>query len=157
MGGRRKRIRDYLGHIQAMWSWLRDHVFERKKRERAFLKNGSMLLEKLIVSCNAKPIPIRTFSAQELRQATDNYANRQFFSWYRGSFEGRMVFVNRFPDYVSSADLNINDLVISAQMSGHSNVLKPIGCCLETPSPITVYEFAANGFPFRSNLRLQCC
>ena len=30
-------------------------------------------------------------------------------------------------------------------MSGHSNVLKPIGCCLHTPSPIFVFEFAANG------------
>uniref|UniRef100_A0A2N9HIY3 Protein kinase domain-containing protein n=1 Tax=Fagus sylvatica TaxID=28930 RepID=A0A2N9HIY3_FAGSY len=108
-----------------MRSWLRNHFFkrteERKERERAFLENGSLLLEKLIVSCNAKPIPIRTFSAQELRQATDNYANAQFCGWYKGSLEGRM-------------------------MSGHSNVLKPIGCCLETPSPISVYEFAANGF-----------
>uniref|UniRef100_A0A2N9IPE4 Protein kinase domain-containing protein n=1 Tax=Fagus sylvatica TaxID=28930 RepID=A0A2N9IPE4_FAGSY len=132
-----------------MRSWLRNHFFkrteERKERERAFLENGSMLLEKLIVSCNAKPIPIRTFSAQELRQATDNYANRQFWHWYKGSLEGRMVFVNRFSDYEFMADLIINDLVISAQMSGHSNVLKPIGCCLETPFPISVYEFPANG------------
>ena len=30
-------------------------------------------------------------------------------------------------------------------MSGHGNVLKPIGCCLHTPSPIFVYEFSANG------------
>ncbi|KAL0000562.1 hypothetical protein SO802_014343 [Lithocarpus litseifolius] len=30
-------------------------------------------------------------------------------------------------------------------MSGHSNVLKPIGCCLHTPIPILVFEFAANG------------
>ena len=104
-----------------------------------------MLLEKLIVSCNAKPIPISTFSAQELRLATDNYANYQSWHWYKGSFEGQMVFVKRFPEYESLADLMINDLVISAQMSSHSNVLKPIGCCLETPTPILVYEFAANG------------
>ncbi|GMY20210.1 non-functional pseudokinase ZED1-like [Fagus crenata] len=50
-----------------------------------------MLLEKLIVSCNAKPIPIRTFSAQELQQATDNYANYQFWDWYKGSLEARKV------------------------------------------------------------------
>ena len=42
------------------------------------------------------------------------------------------------------ADLIINDLVILAKMSAHSNVLNPIGCCLETPSPIVVYEFPAN-------------
>ncbi|GMY30968.1 non-functional pseudokinase ZED1-like [Fagus crenata] len=120
-----------------MRSWLRNHFFkrteERKERERAFLENGSMLLEKLIVSCNAKPIPIRTFSAQELRQPIT-----MLIIW-------RMVFVNQFSDYEFMADLIINDLVISAQMSGHSNVLKPIGCCLETPFPISVYEFAANG------------
>ena len=30
-------------------------------------------------------------------------------------------------------------------MSGHSNVLKPIGYCLHTPIPIFVFEFATNG------------
>ena len=64
----------------------------------------------------------------------------------RGSLEGQMVFVKRFPENESFAEFIINDLVISAQMSAHSNVLKPIGCCLETTCPILVYEFAVNGF-----------
>ncbi|KAL4618646.1 hypothetical protein ACB092_06G025600 [Castanea dentata] len=121
---------------------------ERKEREeRAFYENGSLLLEKLIASCNGKPIPIRTFSAQQLLLATNNYSSEllrgRWVHWYKGSLEGRIVLIKRF-DYALPS-LAINDLVFSAQMSGHSNVLKPIGCCLHTPCPILVYEFAANG------------
>uniref|UniRef100_A0A7N2MFK9 Protein kinase domain-containing protein n=1 Tax=Quercus lobata TaxID=97700 RepID=A0A7N2MFK9_QUELO len=166
-----------------------------KQRERAFYENGSLLLEKLIASCNAKPIPIPTFSAQQLCQATNNFSSEKlvmgFSFWYKGSLEGRIVLVkgsfvrnaklipiytispqelrqatNNYPAqhqefywYKGSLEgrivlikhldnlayIAINDLVISAQMSGHSNVLKPIGCCLHTRIPILVFEFAANG------------
>ncbi|KAF3946864.1 hypothetical protein CMV_026917 [Castanea mollissima] len=133
------------------WSWFTDHFFnkrikERKERERAFYENGSLLLEKLIVCCNAKPIPIRTFSPQQLLLATNNFSSEQlvigFSIWFNGSLEGRIVLIKLLYGW---ADFAINDLVISAQMSGHSNVLKPIGCCLHTPTPILVFEFAANG------------
>ncbi|XP_065637763.1 serine/threonine-protein kinase ZRK1 isoform X2 [Quercus suber] len=140
------------------WSWFMPYHFfikrreereKREERERAFYENGSVLLEKLIASCNAKPIPIRTFSAQQLFQATNNFSSElrgDFWSyWYKGSLEGRIVLINRL-HYTFLADFAINDLVISAQMSSHSNVLKPIGCCLYTPSPFLVFEFAANGF-----------
>ena len=60
----------------------------------------------------------------------------------QGSLEGQAVLVMRLADEV---DLAINDLVISAKMSAHGNMLRPIGCCLETTNPIIVYEFAANG------------
>ena len=93
--------------------------------------------------CNAKPIPLPTFSPQQLPEATNNYpAEHLGFYWYRGSLEGQIVLIKRL-DIL--AHIAINDLVISAQMSGHSNVLKPIGCCLHTPSPILVFEYAANG------------
>ncbi|XP_050246516.1 serine/threonine-protein kinase ZRK1-like isoform X3 [Quercus robur] len=180
------------------WSWFMPfhHFFIKRKRgERAFYENGSLLLEKLIASCNAKPIPIRTFSPQQLRQATNNFSSEklvmEFSIWYegsleggivlikcsfvrnakpipirtfspqqlrqatknypaehlgiyfyKGSLEGRIVLIKRLGFWTDKA---INDLVISAQMSGHSNVLKPIGCCLHTPYPVFVFEFAANG------------
>nr|XP_023895009.1 non-functional pseudokinase ZED1-like [Quercus suber] len=123
------------------WSWFMPYHFfikrieERKQRERAFYENGSLLLEKLIASCNAKPIPIRTFSPQQLLLATNNYSSEllgcYWGYWYKGSLEGRIVLIKHL-QYVW-ADKAINDLAISAQMSGHSNVLKPIGCCLHTP------------------------
>ncbi|KAF3952764.1 hypothetical protein CMV_021717 [Castanea mollissima] len=140
------------------WSWFMPyhHFFikrrqereERKERERAFYENGSKLLEKLIVCCNAKPIPIPTFSPQHLLLATNNFSSSELLGRerpyrYKGSLEGRIVLIKRFKFMLR--DFIVNDLVISAQMSGHSNVLKPIGCCLETPCPISVFEFAANG------------
>ncbi|KAL4618636.1 hypothetical protein ACB092_06G024800 [Castanea dentata] len=131
-----------------MQSWLRDHLFKReiiKEKERTFYEHGSKILEKLIVSCNGKPIPIRTFSAQEICLATNNYCECQEWFWYKGSLEGRKVFVRQFSHCKTVANFYINDLVISAQMCGHNNVLKPIGCCLDTTCPILVYEFAANG------------
>ena len=138
-----------------MWS-RRDCLFrmskkseerkEKERRERAFIENGSKLLEKLIVTCNDKSIPIRSFSAQELQLATNNYKNPLRKLWYKGYLEGRSFFVKPIPDYKIWADFAINDLVMSAQMSSHKNVLKPIGCCLETQSPILVYESAMNGF-----------
>lgn len=39
----------------------------------------------------------------------------------------------------------IRDIVISTQMSSHKNVLKLLGCCLESPIPALVHEYAAKG------------
>ena len=64
---------------------------------------------------------------------------------YKGALEGRIVFIRVFPGHEVWTGFVIHDLVISARMSAHNNVLKPIGCCLDTRPPTLVYEFAANG------------
>lgn len=38
-----------------------------------------------------------------------------------------------------------NDIVISARATNHSNFLKLLGCCLEFPFPVLVFENAENG------------
>ncbi|XP_023908066.1 serine/threonine-protein kinase ZRK1 [Quercus suber] len=125
-----------------------------KKRERAFYENGSKLHEKLIASCNGRPIPIRSYSCEELQRATNNYDPSRIFhidssyKWYNGSFEGRMITIKKFIEeyFRHGHDENLfTDIAVSAKMSTHNNVLKLIGCCLETQIPISVYESAANG------------
>lgn len=111
-----------------------------------FLENGSKVLEKLVASCNGKPVPLRTFSAQELCLATNKYNNHYCFFWYKGSLKGQIVLVRKLPESKFWFDFAINDIVINAQMSAHSNVLKFVGCCLQTPCPNLEYEFATNGF-----------
>jgi serine/threonine protein kinase len=122
----------------------------KKERERAFLENGSRLLEELIVSCNGRPPPIRSFSIKELRRATNNYDpcrmfhDDGYFKWYSGSFEGRMVYIKKFSRQ-ETGDAVFTDIAICSKMSAHNNVLKLVGCCLESPIPISVYESATNG------------
>ena len=120
-----------------------------KERERAFYENGSKLHEKLIASCNGRPIPIRSYSCEELQGATNNFDRSRIFhtdglyEWYNGSFEGRMISIKKHLQH--HRDDIFTDIAVSAKMSTHNNVLKLIGCCLETQIPISVYESAANG------------
>ncbi|XP_030930465.1 probable inactive receptor kinase RLK902 [Quercus lobata] len=122
---------------------------EKEKRERQFIVNGSKLLEKLIVSCNGKPIPIRSFFAKELRQATNNYNNHYGMLWFKGSLDGQIVIVRRLPSSKFWADLAINDLAISAQMSAHISIpdgetdVEVDGNCLY--SKFKTPEFKATG------------
>ncbi|KAB2037105.1 hypothetical protein ERO13_D03G048200v2 [Gossypium hirsutum] len=117
------------------------------KDEGPLLKNGSMLLEKLIASSDGKCNPICTFSAEELSEATKGYDVGQeisryvHFVLYKGFLRGRELSVKRYGSYNKCLETAITDIVISSQMSVHKNVLKLIGCCLETQNPVLVYEY----------------
>ena len=121
------------------------------------LRNGGLLLEKRISYFNSKySNPIRTFSAKELQKATDDY-NLNLISgfgpdyrWYKGCLEDRVIFVKKYNTcYISSFDDDpesvTNEIAVAAQVSGHKNALKLLGCCLETPKPTLVFEFPKNG------------
>lgn len=133
---------------------------KRKAKEEtsSFIKNGGLLLEELIAFCNGKSNPIRNFSAKELRKATNNYDLRRRFLWggdfafYKGSLEDRLVSVKVYRDERVNGDDDqdkildciIKDIAVGSQMSAHKNVLKLLGCCLETKHPILVYEFVGD-------------
>ena len=40
---------------------------------------------------------------------------------------------------------SISNGIAAAQVSGHKNALKLLGCCLQTPNPTLVFEFPMNG------------
>ncbi|XP_041020085.1 non-functional pseudokinase ZED1-like [Juglans microcarpa x Juglans regia] len=121
--------------------------------ETPFMKNGKMLLEERIALFNGKCNPIRFFSAMELSIATKNYDQRQVFlraggfEYYKGCLEGRLVSVKKFDDdhwpFTRYEDI-FKDVVIGSNMSIHKNVLKLLGCCLETQWPTLVYEYVGH-------------
>ncbi|XP_057963021.1 non-functional pseudokinase ZED1-like [Malania oleifera] len=121
------------------------------KSETSFMKNGRMLLEGCAASRNGKCNPIRIFSMEELKRATDNYSRSHvfycdgYFKLYRGILQGRAICVKKFVTSSLWTNSAIDEVVIASQMSIHKNVLKLIGCCLETETPTLVHEFPKNG------------
>ncbi|KAK6243139.1 hypothetical protein QUC31_009548 [Theobroma cacao] len=123
-------------------------VKRHEDNQKFFTKNGGALLEELIAFCNGRSNPIRHFSTNELLRATNYYDARQIivhdagYRLYKGSLKDRPIFVKKYDNCRLWGDLAPKDIAIGSQMSVHKNVLKVIGCCLETELPITVYEFA---------------
>ncbi|KAF8391939.1 hypothetical protein HHK36_022279 [Tetracentron sinense] len=146
-----------------MWSCFR--IPTEREEEKHFLENGALLLEEMIKSFDGRPNPIRSFSKKELQRATNNYHQYGFlhrnwdYQWYKGTFENRAILVKKFigdrrifveefrRDHATQRYIGwcINEVAVASQMSNYKNVLKLLGCCLETRVPTLVYEFAANG------------
>ncbi|CAH2063778.1 unnamed protein product [Thlaspi arvense] len=122
---------------------------EANQRLRLFQENGKVLLEDLIELCNGKSNPIKTFSANQIIEATNNFSESnhliRFEFMYRGMLEARPVLIKRaiWNLYTSDTLQKIcRDIAVSSMVSGHKNFLKLLGCCLEFEYPVLVCEYA---------------
>ncbi|CAN7041403.1 unnamed protein product [Brassica rapa subsp. trilocularis] len=118
-----------------------------KLRERRFESNGGVLLaQRLLESPNQC---IKIFTEEEIKQATHET------SFLGGGGQG-VVFRATLPDNVEvaikrsrnwdpdQAGQFVNEIILLSQIN-HPNVVRLLGCCLETPSPLLVYEYVPGG------------
>ncbi|KAG2244008.1 hypothetical protein Bca52824_094143 [Brassica carinata] len=118
------------------------------------MKNGSTFLKELISDCNGTSIPITIFSSDQILKAANNFdpstfvSCQRFFAWHKGVIQDRCYLIKRFKEEYLLNDnesMVYNDIVISARVSNHNNLLKLLGCCLEFPLPVLVFEYAEHG------------
>ncbi|KAJ9179230.1 hypothetical protein P3X46_011040 [Hevea brasiliensis] len=120
--------------------------------ETSLMINGRMLLESSVAFNNGRGNPIRSFSFQELNSATNNFDPSRIF-WddyglyklYNGFLHDRPIILKKLEGNRKSVKYSIKDIVFASQFSSHKNVLKLLGCCLETEIPLLVFESAKNG------------
>ncbi|XP_042474808.1 non-functional pseudokinase ZED1-like [Macadamia integrifolia] len=124
----------------------------RSEKDDFMIRNGGLILEGRITSCGVNFTPFRTFSKRQLQIATENYARNRIVhidrcEFYKGNLDDREVIVKNWQFNMSSRSMecSITEVVVGLQMNNHKNVLKLLGCCLETPAPNLVFEFPENG------------
>ncbi|KAH9666306.1 Wall-associated receptor kinase-like 10 [Citrus sinensis] len=139
--------------------WLFKFVKRRREiklKQKFFKRNGGLLLQQELASTEGTIEKTKLFTSKELERATDNFNLNRILGQggqgtvYKGMLpDGKIVAVKK-SKVIDERKVEefINEMVILSQIN-HRNVVKLLGCCLETEVPLLVYEFIPNGTLFQ--------
>ncbi|XP_052289040.1 wall-associated receptor kinase 2-like isoform X4 [Citrus sinensis] len=138
-------------------SWL--HFLWKRRRymklkEKFFEQNGGRILQRELSKLQGQSSEkAKIFTEEEIKRVTNNYANvigrGGSGDVYKGFLPDRTPVAVKKSNIVDHKknDEFINELVVVSQINNR-NVVRLLGCCLETQVPLLVYEFVGNGTLF---------
>lgn len=122
-----------------------------KQKRKFFQRNGGLLLQQQTSFLHGSVNRTKVFSSNDLENATDRFNASRILGQggqgtvYKGMLEDGMIVAVKKSKALKEENLEefINEIILLSQIN-HRNVVKILGCCLETEVPILVYEFIPN-------------
>ncbi|KAL7246122.1 hypothetical protein ACSBR2_001288 [Camellia fascicularis] len=137
-------------------SWLYLAFRQRKTinlREKFFEQNGGIMLQQLS-KCEGSVQSAKIVTTEDLKKATNNYHESRVLGQggqgtiYKGRLSDNTIVAIKKSKVADQSQTRIeqfiNEVIILSQVNLR-NVVKLLGCCLETQVPLLVYEFITNG------------
>nr|POE54630.1 wall-associated receptor kinase 2 [Quercus suber] len=136
-------------------SWMYWGLKKRKLiklREKFFQQNGGLLLQQKLSNRKGSVEASKIYSADEIKKATNNYDESRVLGQggygivYKGILPDNKVIAIKKSKIGNQIQIEqfINEINVLTQIN-HRNVVKLLGCCLETEVPLLVYEFITKG------------
>uniref|UniRef100_A0A0R0GDX2 Protein kinase domain-containing protein n=1 Tax=Glycine max TaxID=3847 RepID=A0A0R0GDX2_SOYBN len=134
-------------------------IYQKRKlvklKEKFFQQNGGLILLQKLSTSEKSSRFMQIFTEEELKKATRDFDESSivgkggFGTVFKGFLEDNRTVAIKKSKIVddNQKEQFINEVIVLSQIN-HRNVVRLLGCCLETKVPLLVYEFVNNGTLF---------